>query len=69
MAFLDINGIVREAVLSHVSACRQINHDLDPATLFFFSLSILMLILKEQKNYYSVHSSLLKGQQCFLYKN
>jgi len=32
---------------------------------FFLSLSILVLILKEKKIYYSVHSSLLKGQQCF----
>jgi hypothetical protein len=64
-AFLDVDGIVLEAVLSHVSTCRQINHDLDP-TILFFSLTLdSRAYLERKKIYYSVHSSLLKGQQCF----
>jgi hypothetical protein len=53
--FLGADGIGLEAVLFHVSACWQRNHDLDPTTffLFFLSLSIIVLILKK-KYYYSI---------------
>jgi hypothetical protein len=51
--FLGFDGNGGEAVLSHVSACRQRNHDLDPTIFFlfffFFSLPLNSRTYLEQK--------------------
>jgi hypothetical protein len=43
MTFLGADGIGLEAVLFHVSTCRQRNHNLDPTTFFYFSFFSLPL--------------------------
>jgi len=71
--FLGADGIGSEAVLFHVSACRQRNHNLDPTTFFlfsfFFSPSQLSCLSWKKQYYYSIHSSLLERPQCFFYMN
>jgi hypothetical protein len=52
--FLGFDGIGGEAVLSHVSACRQRNHDLDP-TIFFFSLPLNYRAYLERKKIFLFH--------------
>jgi hypothetical protein len=48
--FLGADGIGLEAVLFHVSACWQRNHDLDPTTFFLFSLPLNYRAYLEKKN-------------------
>ena len=67
--FLGADGIGLEAVLFHLSACWQRNHDLDPTTFFLFSLPLNYRAYLEKKILLFHHSSLLERPQCFFYKN